>query len=198
MCGDRVNRTGCDHDPTCGSYCAFVSDEQRPKPSLLQLHVCHVDSILVRFKGCEKTFSSTSNVFNIIKPDNCGPKGIQCDLTPEISIIYEPLSSDPGFEVHTSCSLPLFVGQTYGINSETTVVGYCTNSKQGGDSCDLVDTNNLPSCGPAPSVELEPDASSPIQTPTPISARGSTSRGSPGGGRTNKQEPRWRQLFSGW
>ncbi len=127
------------------------------------------EKLWVTFKFCGDTkyeFTADSDdVFTVIKPPTgCHPN--HSTLQPWLHVYYD--QDAIGTEIHTSCSVALYPGQTFGTSPEIiTLVGYCTS----GACASILDGRNEDGCtsepSTQPSISTMPSTEPPDTPPAP-------------------------------
>jgi len=144
LCGTCQDCSAQFFGAPCGGNCRFETEAGGLPPKSLDFKVCGKgpgDTIVVDFRRCIETFTAdSSGIFHVVKPTTgCGRYSMQ-SLQPWFDVMYE--KDGTAYEIHTSCSSPIYLGQTYGkIDQEITLVGYCLlggtcNTINVADPCD--------------------------------------------------------------
>ena len=132
MCGTCVE--SCAPNSSCGANCQFYNgtnpdNQSFPVVTSLAIQVCGHETVKISFHKCGLNIplNTVGNGIFDINPShvdtvmyNCDKKGAKLD--PEIVVYIE---GHP-YDIHTSCSLPLHLGQKFGTDEKMLIVGYCT------------------------------------------------------------------------
>lgn len=122
LCGICRDCNALPWDANCGANCHFVNTDY-PKPLVVTLQICNAPpTIVVDFKHCSAEVTGENGIYEITKPlTGCGNLDT---LQPNIYV--------DGTELHTSCSEPFYLGQTWQGETVGTIklIGYVLRDGQ--------------------------------------------------------------------